>query len=142
MMTIHSPIGKRRRIPLTPLIDVIFILVMFFLLSSSFGVWRPLEVSLQREGDETAPVQEKAGPSAPSVYIVVKPGPDGSGPVLSVNGVDMALDRLAGELDRLAALGAEGAVLVPGKGTDFQQVVSTLDEARSSDIGRVSLQLK
>ena len=28
MILIHPPIGKRRRIPLTPLIDVIFILVM------------------------------------------------------------------------------------------------------------------
>ncbi|WP_428674187.1 ExbD/TolR family protein, partial [Roseibium sp.] len=50
MISIHRHSEKRRRIPLTPLIDVIFILVMFFLLSSTFGVWRPLDVALGRAG--------------------------------------------------------------------------------------------
>ncbi len=46
MISIETPLARRKRIPLTPLIDVIFILIMFFLLSSTFGVWRPLEVAL------------------------------------------------------------------------------------------------
>ncbi|MDN3719157.1 hypothetical protein QW131_07840 [Roseibium salinum] len=60
---------------------------------------------------------------------------------ISVNGIDVPLDNLAGELDRLAGRGAEDAVLVPARGTSFQQVVRILDEARLSEIKRVSLKL-
>ncbi|MCK7612010.1 ExbD/TolR family protein [Roseibium sediminicola] len=126
---------------MTPLIDVIFILIMFFLLSSTFGIWRPLDVSLGR----SAPGQgtETASPSkTPAVLIIVRSG-DGTGQAqLTVNGVDLGLERLSEELDRLAGLGAANALLIPDRETDFQQVVRILDEARSSKLKRVSLHLK
>lgn len=139
MILIHSPIVKRRRIPLMPLIDVIFILVMFFLLSSTFGVWRPLDVSLGGAGAIESNTQQS--PDVPAVLIAFRQGSDGTGTRLTVNGVDVALDRLSSELNRLARLGAERAILIPAKGTEFQQVVNILDEARSSQIRSVSLQL-
>jgi len=140
MMSIPNPVGKRKRIPLTPLIDVIFILIMFFLLSSSFGVWRPLEVSLGAGGASAVPVRPEER-TEPSVYIGIRTRPGPNGTVLNVNGVELPFGRLSRELNRLAGLGAETAILVPAGGTDFQHVVRVLDEARSSRIKRVSLQL-
>ena len=37
---------KRQAISLTPLIDVVFILLLFFMLSSSFVPWRQINVSM------------------------------------------------------------------------------------------------
>lgn len=141
MTMIPSPVGKRKRIPLTPLIDVIFILIMFFLLSSSFGVWRPLEVSLGGRSASAVPAPSGAQ-NRPSVYIGIRKRPGQNGTVLNVNGVELPFEGLLRELDRLAGLGAETAILVPAEDTDFQNVVRVLDEARASRIKRVSLQLK
>jgi len=125
--------------PLTPLIDVIFILVMFFLLSSTFGIWRPLDVSLG--GAEPAGATNQPAETAPSVFILVRTDQSSGKTRLNVNGNDVALTDLAAELDRFAGLGAESAVLVPAGGTSFQEVVRILDEARSSRIRKVSLKL-
>ncbi|MEM9634350.1 MAG: biopolymer transporter ExbD [Pseudomonadota bacterium] len=141
MILIKNPIGKRRRIPLMPLIDVIFILVMFFLLSSTFGVWRPLEVSLGEE-THTSRETERSDLGAPSILIAYRPAADQSQEVLTVNGIDVSLEQLSAELDRLASLGAESAILVPTEGTEFQQVINILDEARSSRLKKVSLKLE
>ncbi|GAB4522068.1 MAG: hypothetical protein Tsb0019_23770 [Roseibium sp.] len=140
MILISTPVARRRRIPLTPLIDVIFILIMFFLLSSTFGIWRPLSVSLQRPAPVAATGQETPR-RGPAVFIVVRSGAQDGGGAVTVNGVDLALSDLAAELDRLAGLGAEEALVVPDRGTDFQRVVTILDEARGSRLKRVSLHL-
>lgn len=141
MILIHPPIGKRRRIPLTPLIDVIFILVMFFLLSSTFGIWRPLDVALG--GGDTSGVSETAAAQGkPAVLINLRAGPGSAQPQLVVNGVNVPLNSLAEELDRLAAAGAQSAVLIPDATIDFQQVVRVLDEAKSSRLKRVGLKLE
>ena len=140
MILIHTPIGKRRRIPLTPLIDVIFILVMFFLLSSSFGIWRPLDVALGG-GEAAVAAADPQARASPSVLIVLNRGADPDSPELIVNGISIPADDLAAELNRLAEAGAEAAVLVPDKTSDFQQVVRILDEAKTSRIKRVSLKL-
>lgn len=139
MTMIPAPVGKRRRLPLTPLIDVIFILIMFFLLSSSFGVWRPLDILLGRKASGPVVSEDQ---NKPSVFISIRNRPGLEKPVINVNGVDLAFERLSQELDRLAGLGAETAVLVPSGQTDFQLVVRILDEARASRIKRVSLQLR
>lgn len=50
--------GKRRRgvqVNLTPLIDVVFILLLFFLLSSTFVQWRELNITVPGQVDDTEP---------------------------------------------------------------------------------------
>lgn len=144
MIRIGPPLARRKRIPVTPLIDVIFILVMFFLLSSSFGIWRPLEVALGvNAGQDPAqePRQEFCGVQVPAVLISLK-GQGGTGSVrMTVNGQPVSLNGLQAELNRLAGLGAGSAVLIPSADVEFQQVVDVLDAARASDIHKVSLTL-
>lgn len=46
-MRLNQSLSKRRQvISLTPLIDVVFILLLFFMLSSSFVPWRQINVSM------------------------------------------------------------------------------------------------
>lgn len=113
---------------------------MFFLLSSSFGVWRSLNVSV---GDDTdpAPVTSTTPDAVAAVFITVRVETGSETMLVTVNGVDVALDQLRSELDRLADAGADDAVLVPREGTAFQQVVRVLDAARASKLERVGLRL-
>ncbi|MFV8781394.1 ExbD/TolR family protein [Microbulbifer sp. SA54] len=57
--------SRRRGISLTPLIDVVFILLMFFMLTSSFSQWRAVDFFSPTEAAVTA---EK--PAAPQILIL------------------------------------------------------------------------
>ena len=52
-----SPRRRRPLISLTPLIDVVFILLVFFLLASSFLDWRAIDLSAPAEAAAGASVQ-------------------------------------------------------------------------------------
>ncbi|MFV1872594.1 MAG: ExbD/TolR family protein [Oleiphilus sp.] len=47
-----APVRRGKAISLTPLIDVVFILLLFFMLSSSFSRWFAVDVSLPMPSDE------------------------------------------------------------------------------------------
>jgi biopolymer transport protein ExbD len=51
---------KKNRISLTPLIDVVFILLLFFMLSSTFTKWRKVDMPLfVNDGEQSSMQQEK-----------------------------------------------------------------------------------
>jgi len=75
---------RRRGLSLTPLVDVIFLLLLFFMLASSF--------SRQVELDLAATAAGAPGPEAPPLFLRLEP----SG--LSLNGVALDLDALPAAL--------------------------------------------
>ncbi|WP_421846507.1 ExbD/TolR family protein [Marinomonas sp.] len=50
---------RKNAISLTPLIDVVFILLLFFMLTSSFVPWRIVDTPLSVASDAQTPPQEK-----------------------------------------------------------------------------------
>ncbi|HAO25809.1 MULTISPECIES: biopolymer transporter ExbD [unclassified Methylophaga] len=53
-MLLEQPFSaKRRMISLTPLIDVVFILLLFFMLSSGFTHWRQMDITAASESYNT-----------------------------------------------------------------------------------------
>ncbi|GGN36617.1 MULTISPECIES: ExbD/TolR family protein [Marinomonas] len=50
---------RKNAISLTPLIDVVFILLLFFMLTSSFVPWRIVDTPLSMTPDTQKPVEEK-----------------------------------------------------------------------------------
>lgn len=48
-----QPLRRRQGISLTPLIDVVFILLLFFMLSSSFMQWRQVDLSAAQASNDT-----------------------------------------------------------------------------------------
>ena len=48
-----QPVRRRQAISLTPLIDVVFILLLFFMLSSTFMQWRQVDLSVAQVGNDT-----------------------------------------------------------------------------------------
>ncbi|SIS42328.1 ExbD/TolR family protein [Neptunomonas antarctica] len=49
-----QPVRRRQAISLTPLIDVVFILLLFFMLSSSFMQWRQIDLSAAQASNNTS----------------------------------------------------------------------------------------
>ncbi len=121
---------RRRLISLTPLIDVVFILLVFFMLASSFLDWRALEL--------TAPPESMAdsGPGLEGA-LMIEIHPGGlrfAGETLAQGKV---LERVAARLNEFP----QTTVLVrPAPGVTLQHTVTLLDrlvELGASDVALI-----
>lgn len=108
---------RRSRIPLTSLVDVIFILLFFFMLAAHDVDWRALRVDLA----------EPAGASAPNGATRVA----ALKIVMLAGGELHMLGRRASHIEVLDEISNgprdRAVVLVPGRGVDVQALVSLLD---------------
>lgn len=121
--------GRARRvISLTPLIDVVFILLVFFMLASSFLDWRSVELNL--------PAQARAAAPNDALLVVTLTQPDD----LALNGEalgEQAFDR------RLMAAFAEDAerpvVLRAGEAVPLQRAIDILERIKAAGGLEISL---
>ncbi len=120
--------GRRRgRLPLTPLIDVVFILLIFFMLASSFADWRSLRLAV-------------AGPSgaAPSAEgaMLVDLRPEG----LRLGGATVSAEAFEARLAARLAAEPDLRVLVrPAPGVDVQGAVALTDRLEALGVSRAAL---
>lgn len=121
--------GRRRhraRISLTPLIDVVFILLVFFMLASSFLDERALKID--------APAAAVGGSSMAGALLVELRG-DG----LRLAGQRLTADQLASRLAEHAARNPEQRVLIkPAPGVSLQGAVALLDRITAAGLTQVS----
>lgn len=113
---------------LTPLIDVVFILLIFFMLASQFVDWRQIELMPQAEvsGDV---VDDQAA----SLRLLN----DGS---FLVN--DQTVDELGMAVDRLKSTGSDRAVfLSPEDAVQIQYVVDVIEALNEAGLTKVQLSL-
>tara|TARA_R110000787_G_scaffold69621_3_gene154856 strand:- start:1713 stop:2090 length:378 start_codon:yes stop_codon:yes gene_type:complete len=104
------------RIGLTPLIDLVFILLIFLMLASNFDDRRALNITLP----EPAGGRNEAGPAVLTVLLKT------SGAIM-VDGAATNLDRLTYTLESVA-IDAQRRILVrPEAGVAVQRIVSVLD---------------
>ncbi len=123
-----TPPGRRRPlISLTPLIDVVFILLVFFMLASSFLDWRSIDLD--------APAQAAASSSVEGA-LLVEVRPDG----LRLSGETVSLDTLAERVAARVAEKPEQKVLVkPASGVSLQEAVQVLDRLAAAGAAELSL---
>ena len=81
---------RRRRPSLTPMIDVVFLLLIFFMLVARFGVDKVIDINLP-----SALGQSSQYEGAPRL-VEIK-----SGNIVSLNGVQISLDQLSSKLSQL-----------------------------------------
>jgi biopolymer transport protein ExbD len=105
--------SRARRLSLTSLIDVIFLLLLFFMLSSTFTRFAEVEIS----GGEAV------GGATGQPDILLRLADEG----LTVNGLAIDEAALAAELKRLEDLGAESAVLLVRGEATSQDLVTTVE---------------
>ncbi|WP_420347658.1 ExbD/TolR family protein [Pelagibius sp.] len=120
--------GRRRAlVSLTPLIDVVFILLVFFMLASSFLDWRAIDLS--------APARTSAGAAMEGALLVeVLPAR------LRLSGEVLSIDTLATRVAARAREAPDQRVLVrPAEGVALQRVVQILDRLAAAGTTDVSL---
>ena len=81
---------RRRRPSLTPMIDVVFLLLIFFMLVARFGVDKVIDINLPSALGHNSQYQ-----GAPRL-VEIK-----SGNIVSLNGSEIPLDQLSNNLSKL-----------------------------------------
>ena len=124
--------GQTRRRPLiglTPLIDVVFILLLFFLLASSFLEWHTIKL--------TTPATQGLVAGSSGGAILIRIGTNGA---LDMNGQPVLIDELPSKLNQFLANKPDQKILVrPAKGVPLQPVVYVLDAVKEAGGQNVSL---
>lgn len=114
MSDVHPYRARRRTISLTPLIDVVFILLMFFMLTSTFTPWQAVDLRVPVAGP---------GADAPQLQAVILHA-DGA---LSLHGRPLSLSD-ADTADGPAALDPTGTIVVfPEADTRVQTIVTAFE---------------
>ena len=117
-----------RLIPLTPLIDVVFILLIFFMLASSFLDWRALDLNISAPGRAT----ESKGRA---VLILLKA--DGS---LLMNGKATKAEDLISRIEaRIAENPKQTVVIRPEEEVPLQRAIDTIDLLKRAGALEISL---
>ena len=125
---LSRPPRKRPLISLTPLIDVVFILLVFFMLASSFLDWRAIDLN--------APARAAAGSTAVEGALLVEIRPDG----LRLAAETLTLDALAQRVAaRLAAKPEQRVLIKPAAGVTLQRTVNVLDRLKAAGVTDMSL---
>lgn len=124
---LSSPRRKRPLISLTPLIDVVFILLVFFMLASSFLDWHAINLE--------PPVQIGAGTTdEPALLIEIEADR------LSLAGEAIAINDIAVRLEAELIQNPNRLVLIsPGPGVPLQTTVDVLDRVRSANAASIRL---
>jgi len=108
MMHLGFETRPRRRPSLTPMIDVVFLLLVFFMLASRFGINNAIEVPLAGAGGEYT------GP--PRLIDVLQDS-------IRLNGINIGMDILANAVADLTK-GKTDIIILRGKdGTSLQRIV-------------------
>jgi biopolymer transport protein ExbD len=114
-----KPAPRRARFMLTPLVDVMFLLLIFFMLSSETALYTLLRLNARSVQAQSA-LNPKPSSQA-ELLIAVGRG------TLRVNGVATPLLELAAVLARYKASGITAAVLVPQESAQAQDVVAVIE---------------
>ncbi|MBT9384941.1 biopolymer transporter ExbD [Pseudooceanicola sp. CBS1P-1] len=107
----------RRKPSLTPMIDVVFLLLVFFMLASRFGVDQVLPLPLASGG------QGYEGP--PRLVDVLPEG-------VKVNGVTIPASELAAKIESLTAKPQDTIILRGAEGAKLQRVVDVAGQLRAA----------
>ena len=127
-MRFAEPERPTARIGLTPLIDVVFLLIVFFMLASTFSTFRSVPVSGAAASSEQ--------PTSLADVVLIRIG---RADEIAVNGRRVALDQLQAHADELAAAGRKKAIVQSGREADVQGLVRVLDSLRRSNLMSVTV---
>ncbi len=123
-----APPRRRALVSLTPLIDVVFILLVFFMLASSFMDWRSISMD--------SPAQSRATRDESATTLVIDVRREG----LRLDGSPATLDTILAAVAEGLALDPEQRVLVrPAMGVLLQEAVVVLDRLAALGVTNMAL---
>ncbi len=129
-MKVNLPTGKKARIEMLPLIDIVFLLLVFFIYAMlSMAVHRGLPVVLPKSS--SVKIDQE-------LIIAVTVKMDGT---IYADKEKIALDDLSKTLKEKSGTNKElGVLLYADRNLSYQKLFKVLDEIRMADIHRISLQ--
>lgn len=124
-LALSAPRSKAK-IGLTPLIDVVFILLLFFMLTSTFAERRTMQLS--------TPSQAASAADADTEIVRIGITADG----LSIDGQPVGADALGMALNERAGP-ADGVIIEAGPDIPLENTVAVMDAVRAAGLGPLSL---
>ena len=119
---------RKSLVNLTPLIDVVFILLIFFMLASNFIKWKTLEITVSNP-DEIQIDQQPV-----SLIHIYKNGS------FSLNDDVMPIDVIISKVRNRIMLDRDHPVIIqPARGSRVQLLVNTLDKLEITAGANISL---
>ncbi|MTI45530.1 biopolymer transport protein ExbD [Roseibium hamelinense] len=116
-MRVERPPKRRRAISLTPLVDVIFLLLLFFMLSSTFTNFGEIDIG--------APAGSGGTGVSPKAILVVE------GEALKLNGAPERTEKLAAGVQALRERQIDSLLVLVRGETTTQQLVTVLGILRT-----------
>lgn len=117
---------------IAPLIDIVFLLLVFFMLTSTFMVPEAIELELPASSSATVT-------DITSILVSL----DRTGQ-LALNGERIELEQLRGAIEPLLEVGADAAITLKSDArTEVQQLLAVMDEIRAAggtDVALATLQ--
>lgn len=127
-MVLYKPQSKRTLVSLTPLIDVVFILLIFFMLASNFIEWQFIELGIG-ESEEMRVDNRSAS--------TIKLKSEG---IYVLNDVEMDVKQIVAIVRERCRKNISHPILIqPYKNVDLQSLVSLLDDINEFAKNNVSL---
>lgn len=127
---------RKRRVffVLTPLIDVMFLLLIFFMLSSQISPYALMPMGAVADATATTvdPTAVRQPATAPLTLRIA------SG-TARIGGRDVPFDQLSEIARGLVEEGASGFLVLPSGSADAQDIISVLEILNSIDAGQVTL---
>ena len=130
-----STTRTKKAISLTALIDVVFILLMFFMLTSTFIKWHKFELQTATAGNQVAVPQSKAD----SQLIIIRENEQFSlvTTALVNNKHEQTFSSLAQLIETLDTKVA--TVLLPEANIEVQQIMASMVQLKNANITQVTL---
>ena len=123
--------SKAPQLSLTSMLDVIFLLLCFFVTASVFSQWES-EISIKLPSAETSDEPDRLPGE-----IIVNLTKDGG---VVVNGKSLELDDLKVRLQKIAKFYPGQAVIIRAdKGLAYEKLVKVIDTCRAADVWNFSL---
>lgn len=132
-MEFKRQVTTRKSLTLTPLIDIIFLLIVFFLLTSEFSLMQSLDIELTTIENSDTP------PDAPELdkTLLISLHQDGT---FELNGIQHPISYLEIILQKTYHNSPpESVVIHSGEGVYVQHVISTMEALQANGIQDISV---
>jgi len=118
---------SKSRMTLTPIIDVVFLLLLFFMLASTFTRYAHVDVTVS--GKTVSPVQDQ---KSPILILSVKPSGN-----YSINGQSVSMAEITSTLAAGAPDGKARIIVRPSADALAEDIIRAIEHSEAAKLGPV-----